>query len=417
MRITILVVGSRGDVQPFVALGLGLQAVGHQVRLATHSTFAAFARSYGLEFFPIEGNPRDMLSGEKGQEWLESGRNPLRFARDGISILAPLLARLFADSWAACQDAEAIISATFALAGPHIAEKLGIPSYVAYLQPISRTRAFPSMSISPGRNLGGPLNALTYRASEQLFWQIVRQPVNRWRQESLNLPPIPFSGLFSQMAQQRRPILYAYSPSVLPKPADWGDWIHVTGYWFLERQNGWQPPDDLAGFLDDGPPPVYVGFGSMTPRDARELAETAVTALQKTGQRGILSTGWGGLEQETLNLPDDVLVVDQAPHDWLFPRMAAVVHHGGAGTMAAGLRAGVPTVTVPFFFDQPFWGQQVARLGAGPPPIPHKQITAVNLAAAIHRVVTDERMRARAAELGRRIRAEDGVATAVQRIK
>jgi UDP:flavonoid glycosyltransferase YjiC (YdhE family) len=155
----------------------------------------------------------------------------------------------------------------------------------------------------------------------------------------------------------------------------------------------------------------------MTPRDARELAETAVTALQQTGQRGILSTGWGGLKQEMLNLPDDVLVVDQAPHDWLFPRMAAVVHHGGAGTTAAGLRAGVPTITVPFFFDQPFWGQQVARLGAGPPPIPHKRITAANLAAAIHRAVTDERMQARAAELGRRIRAEDGVAMAVQCLK
>ncbi len=172
---------------------------------------------------------------------------------------------------------------------------------------------------------------------------------------------------------RRSPVIYGFSPSVVQKPPDWGDHVEITGYWFLDRQPGWQPPADLADFLAAGAPPVYIGFGSMSTRKPQETTELVLRALSRDRQRGLLLTGWGGLSE--IDLPDYVFKIEFAPHDWLFPQMAAVVHHGGAGTTAAGLRAGIPTIIVPHFIDQPFWGQRVADLGAGPQPIPRRQLT------------------------------------------
>jgi len=280
------------------------------------------------------------------------------------------------------------------------------------LQPLHPTRAFPSYASPTQRNLGGFLNRFTYLASDTMFWFPYRSAVNRFRQEQMNLPQIPIWVNEIRQWQRRCPVIYGFSPSVVQKPPDWGDHVEVTGYWFLDRQPGWQPPADLADFLAAGSPPVYIGFGSMSTRKPQETTELVLRALSRDRQRGLLLTGWGGLSE--IDLPDYVFKIESAPHDWLFPQMAAVVHHGGAGTTAAGLRAGIPTIIVPHFIDQPFWGQRVADLGAGPQPIPRKQLTAERLADAINIAVTDEKMRRRAADLGEIIRAEDGVARAVE---
>jgi UDP:flavonoid glycosyltransferase YjiC (YdhE family) len=207
-------------------------------------------------------------------------------------------------------------------------------------------------------------------------------------------------------------MLYCYSPAVVPKPPDWGEHAHVTGYWFLDHPPDWQPPADLVDFLESGPPPIYVGLGSISSRDPEKTSRIVLDSLRQAGQRGVIATGWGGLSQS--DLPDEVFVTEAVPHDWLFPRMAAVVHHGGAGTTGAGLRASVPSIIVPVSNDQPFWGRRVKALGAGPAPIPRKRLTADRLAHAICVAVTDEAIRKRAAELGETIRAEDGVANAVR---
>jgi sterol 3beta-glucosyltransferase len=186
----------------------------------------------------------------------------------------------------------------------------------------------------------------------------------------------------------------------------------VTGCWFLDREAEWQPPRELVDFLKAGPAPVYVGFGSMYSSNPQEVTEMVLHALARVKQRGILQTGWGGLSNA--DLPDDVFAVDSIPHDWLFPQMASVVHHGGSGTTAAGLRAGMPTVIIPFFADQPFWGARVFELGAGPAPIPKKRLTLERLADAICAATSDEVIRGRASALGERIRAEDGVTQAVE---
>jgi UDP:flavonoid glycosyltransferase YjiC (YdhE family) len=210
---------------------------------------------------------------------------------------------------------------------------------------------------------------------------------------------------------RKSPVLYGYSPAVIPRPPDWGEDVHVTGYWFLDAVDDWTPAPELVAFLEGDPPPIYVGFGSMSSRNPEETANIVFQALAQSGQRAVVLSGWGGLQPE--RIPDSVFMVESVPFSWLFPRMAAVVHHGGAGTTAAGLRAGVPSLVVPFFGDQPYWGQRVADLGAGPKPIPRKRLTADRLAEAISQAVTDEAICQRAAELGARIRAEDGIARAV----
>lgn len=411
MRITILTIGSRGDVQPYVALGVGLKAAGHDVRLATHEPFRDFVSSNGLEFAPLGADPKQILAGREGQSWLQSGDSLIRFISRFLRLFRPLLKRNLADASAACVGSDAIVYSPLAFAGHHVAEALGVPSYQAAVQPATPTREFPIFPLAGRRGLGGTYNRLTYTLYEQVAWQGVRPIVNSWRKETLGLPKYPVIAPFKQYRASGVPHLYAFSDAVVPKPNDWPDWHHITGYWFLEHPAEWEPPADMVDFLDAGPPPVYVGFGSMIAKDPAELFDIALEALRRTGQRGVLSTGWMGGEHA--NLPDDVFGIESIPHDWLFPRMSAVVHHGGSGTTGAGLRAGVPSIVTPFFADQPFWAHRVKVLGVGPPPVPQKRITAERLAHAIRTAVGDDNMRARAASLGERVRAEDGVRTAV----
>jgi sterol 3beta-glucosyltransferase len=236
-----------------------------------------------------------------------------------------------------------------------------------------------------------------------------------WRKETLGLPPGKSATNDYRINGRPVPILYNYSSHVVPVPDDWDRPAYVTGFWFLDEQDDWQPPADLVEFLDAGTAPVYVGFGSMVANDPQRMTRTAIAALEKAVQRGVIATGWGALGD--LDVPPTIFKLKDAPHEWLFPRMAAVVHHGGAGTMAAGLRAGKPTVICPFIADQPFWGNAVCRQGFGPRPIPQKKLSVDNLADAIRIAATDAGMRERACTVGEQLTAEDGVANAVDVIQ
>mgnify|MGYP006296878839 CR=1 FL=1 len=414
MRIMILALGSRGDVQPLVALGVGLQRTSrYEVTFVTTDDFEAFVRNQGLDFFSLGVNARELLGTEAAWDVLETGRNAIRGMWQIVRMMRPTLEHLMERVWQASQKGEAIIFSALGLGAYHIAEKQRAPCFWALPFPFfNRTRSFPNL-VFPFLPLGGSYNLLTHIIVEQLAQQFVGRFINRWRQEQLGLPPISlFKWPYGQMDGRPVPMLYSYSPSVVPKPSDWGEHIHVTGYWFLDHSSDWQPSADLVNFLEAGPPPVYVGFGSMTNRAPEATARTILEALKWSGQRGLIATGWGGLKRA--NLPEGVFKVESVPHDWLFPRVAAVVHHGGAGTTAAGLRAGVPSVLVPHFGDQPFWARQVMRLGVGPKAIPRRRMTVGKLGAAIATAVTDENIRACAAALGERIRAEDGVGQAIE---
>jgi sterol 3beta-glucosyltransferase len=295
--------------------------------------------------------------------------------------------------------------------GYSVAQKLGIPFLQAYNVPITPTSAFPGALFPKTPHvLGG------YRRSHvftRLMVWIAYQPSDGVvRKSILGLNKFPLTGPFKTL--DTAPILYGLSPSVIPRPDDWGENIHVTGFWFLDSPNDLEPSDELAAFVEQGSPPVYIGFGSMSNRKPEETANLVLNALKITGDRAVLYSGWGGLSKA--DVPDSIFMANSVPHTWLFPRAKAVVHHGGAGTTAAGLRGGTPSIVVPFHADQPFWAQIVSNLGVGPRPIPRTKLTVEKLARAIREAGEDQEMRDQAAKLGNKIQQEDGIAKAVSLI-
>jgi sterol 3beta-glucosyltransferase len=411
MQITILTVGSRGDIQPFIALGLGLKKAGHQVRLATHANFENLISSYQLNYFQMEGDIQTLMQEESGKKLLDAGTNPFGFIRQYAEMIEPLMERALAQSWEACQASDLIIALITAFWGYDIAERLQIPFFLAGLQPISPTGDFPTLMMPP-LPLGRAFNRLSYPVMRQLLWQPFYRPINHWRTQTLKLSPLSrFQQPWGRMERNHISFLYGYSPTIVPKSADWNEHLNVTGYWFLDHPENFVPPSDLVDFLAAGKPPVYIGFGSMTGRNPEVMTDIALNALKQANQRGILSTGWGGISNA--DLPHTVFKIDSIPHDWLFPKMSAIVHHGGAGTTAATIKAGIPSIIIPFIVDQPFWGQRVAKLGIGTPPIPRNQLTSERLATAITMAVENQPMQTRAAALGEKIRSENGVQTAI----
>ncbi len=384
------------------------------MRLAAPEDFAGFARKYEVGFYPLRGDVQQIMASDTGRSFMETGgANPLKSIRAMRTMIAPVIMTMAEDAYAACRDADALIClGVFGAFGRAIAEALGIAIINMEPTPLLPTRAFAAPSWPIQKDLGGAHNYLSGLAMLAVIWLWHRPFVKDFRRR-LGLSTRSAAGHYR--AFRSTPLLSAYSPNVIPHPADWPAGVHVTGYFFLDDQADWQPSPQLSAFLAAGDPPVYIGFGSMAGRSPERLAGLIIEALAKSGQRGLLLTGWGGLR--TASTPDNVFVTDAAPHSWLFPRMAAVVHHGGAGTTAEGLRAGTPNVVVPFVFDQPFWGARIKALGLGPGPIPHKRLTADRLAGAIRLAVTDPDMRQRANACGAAIRAENGVANAVNIVK
>jgi sterol 3beta-glucosyltransferase len=414
MRIAIVAVGSLGDVRPFVALATGLIRKGYTVRLASHAPFREMAVDNGLEFAPVEGNPRDLVRGEEGQAWLASTNNPLAFMLRMSKIAGLVLDKLSTDALEASRGSDAVIyNLPLAASGYSIAESLGVPGIPASLYPLHPTRAFPSI-VAPSLPVkGGAANWLSGFLAAELFWRIFSSHHNRWRRKT-GLRTLPFNAPLGRFERAAVPYLYGYSLSVIPIPRGWKESRAVCGYWFLDRPREWQPPRKLLDFLGQGEPPLYVGFGSMAEGSGDRLTGIVLEALERTGRRAILAAGWG--ELGTRSLPARVLGVESVPHDWLLPRVAAAIHHGGAGTTAAVLRAGVPSITVPFFADQFFWGGRIAELGVGPVPIPRKRLTVSALVQAIEDMHADRGMGERCRALARRIALEDGIGKAAETV-
>lgn len=415
MRIMLVAPGSRGDVQPFIAIGLGLQRSGHAVRLASNENFGALVREHGLDFCRVAGDSRALLERNMGSGYQNRRGNSISEARAVMRLVEADLVKGMIDCLHASLDADVLVVSPLGLAfGYHAAEKLGLPIVRAYMFPTSPTRHYPAM-LYRDVGLGGAFNLWSHHALRQLLWLAIRSSINLVRKEALGLPPLPIREPFQELDRRCTPLLYCFSPSVIPRPPDWEQWIRITGYAFLERAPHWRPPAELGDFLGSGSPPVYVGFGSLPSSNPEETTELVTSALARAGCRGVLQRGWGGLTRGALS--DDVCVVDDVPHSWLFPQMAAIVHHGGAGTTAAALRAGIPSIAVPArLWDQPLWAARIADLGVGPPSIPRSQLSADRLAAAIRIATSDRAMRERAADMAARIREEDGVRRAVEAI-
>lgn len=412
LQIVILIVGTRGDVQPFVAIGKRLQDYGHRVRLATHSNFKEFVLTAGLEFYPLGGDPK-VLAGYmvKNKGFLPSGPSEIPIQRNQmkeiIYSLLPACKEPDLDSGISFK-ADAIIANPPAYGHTHVAEAMKVPIHIFFTMPWTPTSEFPH----PLSRVKQPAGyRLSYQIVDSMIWLGIRDMINDLRKKKLKLRPVTYlSG--SQGSESDIPHGYIWSPHLVPKPKDWGHKVDVVGFCFLDLASNYQPPESLVKWLEAGPKPIYIGFGSLPVQQPEKMTQIIVEALELTEQRGIINKGWGGLG-ELAEPKDSIYLLDNVPHDWLFLQCAAVVHHGGAGTTAAGLKAACPTTIVPFFGDQPFWGERVHDRGVGPRPIPVDEFSLSNLVNAIN-FMLDPKVKERAVGLAKAMEDEDGVTGAVR---
>ena len=411
--IVIFTIGTQGDIRPCVALGQGLQRIGYPVRIATSTNFAKIVRQAGLEFYPLTADFESML---------ESDRT---IADQGLKLRA--MARIFRDryaEWATRWVPEGLAAADGAglligvsnstLLAKALSEAVGIPFAIARLQPLTPSRLLPPMVLSGARDkLPGLLSLGAHHLLFQMVWGVMRPAINDVVRPQLGLRRYSRLGpyLFRSDLHAAK-VINGFSTHVLPRPADWPDSSLVTGYWFLDEPQ-WRPPEALYEFLAAGPKPIYVGFGSMVSSNATSFTEVVLDAVKRSGQRAVLATGWGGLDHEGIGQNEDVFIVRHAPHDWLFQRVSAAVHHGGAGTTGAAVRAGIPSVIVPFYGDQPFWARCLYRKGVAPPALDRKALSPDAMASALNDALHPT-MTQRAFELGCAVRAEDGVGEALR---
>ncbi|MBA3872520.1 MAG: glycosyltransferase family 1 protein [Anaerolineae bacterium] len=413
VNVSIVASGTRGDVQPYVALGQGLQQVGYRVRVLTNENFESLVTEAGLGFASTGENIEAIIQSEEWRKTTESG-NFIKILGKMQSEMKRHAARIAQTLPDLIKGSDLLITGMGGIGGIYaLAEMLHIPVIQAYVFPFTPTGEFPAPLV-PKLPLGGAVNRLSFRIVRQMFWQNSKVADTAIRQ-AVGMGKGSFWGPFGSLQRHHVPALYGFSRYVLPRPQDWPKNHLVTGYWYLDAPDNWAPPTDLVEFLNAGKAPVYIGFGSMINSNPEEAGKIALEALERSGQRGIIASGWGGLKPS--QLPDTVYAISSIPHSWLFPRMAAVVHHGGAGTTSAGLRAGIPSIIIPFMGDQPFWGKRVADLGVGTNPIPRKKLTSENLAAAISDAVSNTTMQQKAARLGQNIRDEDGIGKAVSLIE
>lgn len=395
-----------------LALARGLSQAGHTVRFATAPFYQDVVRRAGVEFFPVRGSPQSFFSGHGGTDLREMTRRPNQFQRFWNVAIGPYARNHLRDTWDACKGFDTAVCIPWFHAAPSLSEKLDMPCFATTVMPAIgvSTSAFPNPMEDE------PSLAADYRRSWKGSLRIGMAPfeqVNQWRVETLGLRAQ--TRMESIRAYRRTHFLLSYSAAVLPTPQDWPSTIDVTGFWYTEAEPGWQPPAELARFLEKYPKPLMVGFSSQVARNAKAFSEKVTEAVRHTGKGAILLTGWGGLQQS--NLPPNMLLQDSIPYDWIVPRLSGFLHHGGCGSMAMCLRHGTPGMAIPFGFDQMLWGKRVAALGLGPAPMNPDQIDVAILTESLVRMTEDPEIRTRAQAMSDTLRNEDGIANGVRAIE
>ena len=399
MRILIPTIGSRGDVQPFIALAQGLERAGHTATLASHPIMKALVESYGVTFAAI--GPDIDLAQEVGAIRLRS-RNPAVGLVRGMRFGLAMVEQSHADILALCQRADLVVVSAQSAAGKNEADQLNLPYLSVTLMPWAIPWDDPKRSL---------FKRAAYGALDGLISLITTLPLNRMRKRQ-GLPPAGKEGFSSPRLN-----LVPVSPAVYTPNPHWELRHRIVGYWFVEESSGWQPPADLQAFLDQGEPPLVVSLGAMSlgEVDALESANLFVDAIQQAGVRAVVQ-GWDvGMQQ--LTLPPSIYAAGPVPHSWLLPHCSGIVHHGGFGTTSAGLRAGIPALVIPHIADQFYWGQHLHQLGVGLPPITRPKLNTTSLAAALDELARADQLREAAESLSEQIRAEKGVDHAVNLIE
>ncbi|KAI9018100.1 hypothetical protein CLU79DRAFT_761714 [Phycomyces nitens] len=412
MHVTCLTIGSRGDVQPYIALCKQLMLDGHKCRIASHAEYRDWVEDHGIEFRSVGGDPGELM-----KLCIDNNFLSVAFIREGLSFFYGWFETLLETAWDACQGTDLLIESPSVMVGIHFAEKLGIPYFRSMPFPWSQTTRFPHPFAIQTSTPGRIYNDMTYSVIEMALWAGTHRYINRFRRTKLQLQ----STTLDRLALWRVPHIYSFSATIVSPPRDWPDYVHVTGYWFLDNPyQSWKPDEALVAFLkrEDPRPIVYIGFGSIIVPDPESLSKTLIDAVLEADVRAIISKGWSArskgeelneasakvdIPDEILNqYPDTIFNVSSVPHDWLFPQIQGVVHHGGAGTTAAGFRAGLPTVIKPFFGDQRFWGQRVEELGIG---VCISKLTVGKLSDALVTITSSSSIIARAKSIGETIRA------------
>ncbi|MBN2549303.1 MAG: glycosyltransferase family 1 protein [Anaerolineales bacterium] len=411
MQITILTYGTRGDVEPFIGLAQGLIQSGYSVRLAAPERYRALANQPEIEIIGLEGDPDQLASSMVRQ----AGASWPRMVQVVSQHILPIAVRVLQQVREACQGTDAIVhSFLMTDAGHQMAVEFGIPEFSAQFFPIySPTNEFPSV-VFPDLPLGPVYRRLTHDLTTATFRYGSRM-LYSWLCRSYPGLPRLSRWAFSKEERYKTPLLYAFSRHVIPQPQDWPASSIITGYWFTNSSHSWAPPQELVSFLQRDPPPVYLSFGSMLPDPEDRFLELFAQVLAEIGRSGICSVK--GIPPEQPVLQGSLLMTGSLPHDWLFPQVGLAVHHGGAGTTAAVLRAGIPGIVVPFTADQAFWGRRVEALGVSPGPIPWRKLTRARLLAAMQAALSNPVMRQRAHDLGEALHQEDGIANAVAVIR
>jgi UDP:flavonoid glycosyltransferase YjiC (YdhE family) len=413
MRISVLAVGSQGDIQPYLALAVGLKKQGYDVRFVANLNFAGLASQYDLDFSPIQVDSLKIAETPQVQAWFESG-SMLKLLLNTRRVLMPLVPQFLVDILKACHESDAIIYHSFALPFVYyVGRELNIPCIPASIDPLP-TRAHPALALNVNWSRSRAFNMFTHWMVDHFAWQMFLPPLRKSWKGKLDVSAF---NPHRQILTEQNPVLCAYSQTVVARPPDLPPHVVITGYWFLDPDSNFQPAPELVEFIHSGKRPIYVGFGSMgNPNDGDHTADMVLHALAETGQRAVLGAGWSrmGIGYQ---LPSNVFLLKSIPHTWLFPQMAAVVHHAGPGTTAAGLSAGVPNVAIPHFASQYFYADRIAKLGAGPEPIDRKKLTTKRLTQAISAATTNRSMQEKANAIGAHIRAEDGVRKAVEEIR
>lgn len=408
MNITLMAFGSRGDIQPFLALAVALRERGNTVTLAAPSDYEPQITSYGVSYVNIPINNMDVIQRDATRQ-ATSSRSPatlLAFLREVIPELKRAFLSAAHNVADAAQNSDLLIAHGFLIPFAYsIHQHLQIPLMLGIAAPIVPTKTFPSPAFPPRRFGKRIYIPLTYQLLLRGVLTMMIGPMNAYRR-SVALPTLSAGKVIGLLSSGQFPVVMHYSLHLWPAAPDWSANVHVVGAWPLAAPHDWTPPDSLQKFLAQGEAPVFIGFGSMPLHKPTQMAKTVAEALRLANLRGVLQAGWGGLAHEDEHL----ITIGDTPHEWLFPRMAAFVHHGGSGTTHSALSAGKPSLIVPFMADQPFWGRRLAELGAGVSPIKPKRLTSESLALALRTLTQDAAMRRRAAELGEQLRADDGLA-------
>ncbi|MDI9313979.1 MAG: glycosyltransferase [Hydrotalea sp.] len=455
-KILIITNGTRGDVDPFIGLAQGLIKRGHTPIICAPIAFKNVIMEHGIDYAYMNNGLPKIVKSEIGRSIMESSASVMRYVQSGVrvkAILRPSYRRQLDETYRAAQNTapDLIIFNHVAIYGYHVARELHIPAMVAISSPILIPTAdmahllFPQLSWL--NRFGGWYNRMTYHVFFKIVelvsfflvreWQVenkferhsnkivfYKKAIHRPRGDSKSL-----SKAVNKLFNKPLTIMHHYSSALSPRAKDWGRNILITGYWFRkDKKRLWQPPKTLVDFIAkckaQGKPPIYVGFGSMTA--SRKTMQRVITTVGKTVEatdiRLVVGVGWSKHDWQAMAVDnpavaDRIYYLDEAPHDWLFPQMAGIMHHGGAGTTAAAFRAMKPSIICPFFADQHFWARRVRATHSGIGSISLKKINQRNLTAAFHQITTDKKMIANAKKIGAQINREDGVAVAIKLIE